>query len=96
MKLKKPQLVSIYSGAGGLDLGFKKAGFKISYATDNWEPACETLKNNSTAAEVVCDNIVNIDFIKLGKKLGIIDCLIGGPPCPSFSKSRFYLKNKKR
>lgn len=37
-------VLSIFSGGGGIDLGFRKAGFNIAYATDNWPIACETLK----------------------------------------------------
>lgn len=41
----KPKIVSIYSGAGGIDLGFHKAGFSTVFATDIWDIACNTLKH---------------------------------------------------
>lgn len=91
----KPKIISIYSGAGGLDIGFKKAGFDIGFSTDYWDIACNTLIKNGFK-ETKCDDIKNIDFKKLGKDIGPIDGVIGGPPCPPFSKSRFYLKNKSR
>jgi DNA (cytosine-5)-methyltransferase 1 len=95
---QKNSVVSIYSGGGGLDLGFHKAGFKVIFSTDNWQPACDTLKVNFPKTEVVCDDIRNINFseILIKNKLKEIDCLIGGPPCPAYSKSRFYRKEKKR
>lgn len=37
--------ISLFSGAGGLDLGLKKAGFNIVYANDNYAPAVENLAN---------------------------------------------------
>lgn len=88
----KPTLVSIYSGAGGLDLGFDAAGFTNLLATDNWKPACDTLNKNKLAKEIICDDIRNINF----RPYKNVDVLIGGPPCPAYSKSRFYLKDKKR
>ena len=47
MDIKKPTLISLFSGAGGLDLGFKKAGFRTVFATDVWDIVCETLKENN-------------------------------------------------
>jgi len=90
--------VSIYSGGGGIDLGFHKAGFNIILSTDNWAPACDTLKKNFPKTKVECEDIRKINFKKIIKELGVkeIDCLMGGPPCPAYSKSRFYRKEKKR
>ncbi len=92
----KPKIVSVFSGVGGIDFGFEKAGFETVFASDIWDRACESLKVNFPNAEIICDNIENIDF-KVIKKLHIqIDGLVGGPPCPPFSKSRFYRKEKGR
>lgn len=91
-----PKIVSVFSGAGGIDLGFKKAGFETIFATDIWNIACDSLRINHPGAEVVCDDIVKIDFKSIKKKHGEIDGLVGGPPCPPFSKSRFYIKEKSR
>jgi len=93
-----PTILSIYSGAGGIDLGFHHAGFITKYATDYWEPACKTLEQNNIAEVIECNDIREIDFRKTLKKLNIrkIDCLVGGPPCPAYSKSRFYRKEMGR
>lgn len=93
--MKQIKVISIYSGAGGLDSGFHKAGFTNIISTDYWQPACDSLQKNKISKKVICDDIRNIDFKKIVKNINI-DCLIGGPPCPAYSKSRFYLKNKKR
>lgn len=81
-----------------MDMGFHKAGYEILYATDNWELACQSLKANNYVCKVECDDIRNIRFKQVLRTLNdsIIDCLIGGPPCPAYSKSRFYLTHKKR
>lgn len=77
------KVVSLYSGAGGLDVGFKKAGFDIIWANDFDKDACETYKNN-IGAHIKCGDI---NIIK--KDLSNLDCnvdlLIGGPPCQGFS-----------
>lgn len=39
-----PKIVSIFSGVGGIDSGFKNAGFKTIFANDNWDNACESFK----------------------------------------------------
>ncbi|HTF04504.1 MAG TPA: DNA (cytosine-5-)-methyltransferase, partial [Bacteroidia bacterium] len=92
----KPRIVSVFSGVGGIDLGFEKAGFETVFASDIWERACESLQKNLPGSEIVCDGIENVDFKRIKKKHGVIDGLVGGPPCPPFSKSRFYRKEKER
>jgi len=94
--MKKPKIVSIFSGVGGIDFGFEKAGFDTVFASDIWPKACESLEVNFKDCEVVCDDIVNINFKSIKSKHSEIDGLVGGPPCPPFSKSRFYRKEKDR
>jgi len=91
-------VISIFSGGGGIDLGFKKAGFEILYSTDHWEPACKTLEHNKVGKLVECKDIREVDFKSIPKILNIdsVDVLVGGPPCPAYSKSRFYRTEKKR
>ena len=89
------KILSLYTGGGGIDLGFKKNKFKTVLAIENWDIACKTLINNKISSEVICGDVRNINFDSLKKKYKF-DCIVGGPPCPPFSKSRFYLKNKKR
>lgn len=94
--MMKPKIVSVFSGVGGIDFGFEQTGFETIFASDIWDRACESLKVNFPNSEVVCDNIENIDFKKIKKTHKNIDGLVGGPPCPPFSKSRFYRKEKER
>lgn len=92
----EPKIVSLFSGVGGIDFGFEKAGFKTVLATDIWSVACDSLRVNFPKTEVICDNIENINFKEIKKKYITIEGLVGGPPCPPFSKSRFYRKEKGR
>lgn len=93
-----PNVLSIYSGGGGIDCGFKKAGFTICFSTDHWQPACDTLKKNDVGMAVLCEDIRNVDYdkelAKIGMTIGDIDVLVGGPPCPAYSKMRYYQKDK--
>lgn len=74
------RIVSLFSGAGGLDLGFIKAGHTIIWANDIYDDAVATYKQN------IGNHITNID-IKEVKSDDIPDCdmVIGGFPCQGFS-----------
>jgi DNA (cytosine-5)-methyltransferase 1 len=88
----KYRVISLFSGCGGLDLGFKNAGYKTVFATDVWDIACKTLLMNKAADEVICGDIRDMDFKKYKGKAELV---IGGPPCPPYSQTRHYLVNKK-
>ena len=92
----KPKIVSIYSGVGGIDIGFEEVGFETVFATDIWDRACESFKVTFPKSDISCENITEVNFKKIKSKHGTISGLIGGPPCPPFSKSRFYRKEKPR
>ncbi|MBM1691507.1 DNA (cytosine-5-)-methyltransferase [Sulfitobacter geojensis] len=87
--MKPTRVASFFAGAGGLDLGFKQAGFDIVYASDIESDCCETLKLNrgsstSDDSDIHCGDIRTIDFNTLPDD---IDLVVGGPPCQSFSAS---------
>ena len=89
--------VSIFSGAGGLDVGAIKAGAKIIACVENDPDAAETLRLNhfsATRSAVIEDDIQNIDFAELRGYAPTI--LIGGPPCQPFSKNGYWVKNDNR
>ena len=74
------RVVSLFSGAGGLDLGFKMAGHEIIWANDLYEDAVETYKHN------LGDHIVCEDISKIGaEEIPECDIIIGGFPCQGFS-----------
>lgn len=84
-------IISLFSGCGGLDLGFKKAGFHTLVATDVWNVACQSLKKNNAADKIICSDVREIDF---SPYCGAADVVIGGPPCPPYSQTRHYLIGK--
>jgi hypothetical protein len=87
-----PKIVSLFSGAGGLDLGFKEQGFVIPIAIDLSPAAIETHKRNFINTCGVVADLVKLgpsgvlshvsSVIPQGEHIGII----GGPPCQGFSQ----------
>jgi DNA (cytosine-5)-methyltransferase 1 len=74
------KIVSLFSGAGGLDLGLVKAGHKIIWANDNDSDACETYKLN-IGKHIVCKDICDIKL----SEIPFSDVVVGGFPCQGFS-----------
>lgn len=84
-------IISLFSGCGGLDMGFKKAGYHTLLATDVWDVACKSLELNHAADKIICSDIRELDFLKYQNT---VDVVIGGPPCPPYSQTRHYLVGK--
>lgn len=77
------KVISLFSGAGGLDLGFKKAGYKIVWANDIDHEAVNTYKFN-LRENIVLDDIRKVD----PKDIPDGDMIIGGFPCLGFTVAR--------
>lgn len=76
----KPKLVSLFSGCGGLDLGFKQAGYNIVWANDYEHWSCQTYKKNF-GDHIVEASITDID----PEQIPDHDVMTGGFPCQDFS-----------
>jgi DNA (cytosine-5)-methyltransferase 1 len=88
-----PKLVSLFSGAGGLDLGFRESGFPLIFAVDRSQAAIQTHRRNfkgttSLAADLeelgpdgVLEHLAGL--LGPGESVGVI----GGPPCQGFSRA---------
>jgi DNA (cytosine-5)-methyltransferase 1 len=74
--------ISLFSGAGGMDIGFRRAGFEILWANDFDKAAVETYRRN--IGDHIALGDVN-EFIPGLRKYNEVDCLFGGPPCQGFS-----------
>lgn len=85
--------LSLFSGAGGLDLGIRHAGFSVLAAVEIDKFACQTLRENDHlfggTTKVIESSVLDVDpdnlREELGLELGQLDLLVGGPPCQSFS-----------
>ncbi len=86
-------LVSLFSGAGGLDLGLERAGFTARLGNDSDPAMAKTYTTRWPDALFHEGSVADLDEDKLrgmlGGAFGDIDLLAGGPPCPAFSPSRF-------
>ncbi len=80
-KKKKYRVISLFSGAGGMDLGFINAGFDIVWANDFFKEAVESYKKN-VDDRIVYGDITKIDSSEMPDD---IDLVIGGFPCQGFS-----------
>lgn len=78
--------VSLFSGAGGLDIGFEKAGYKVVFANELDHFACETYRANPSFLNpsALVEGDIS-DYMGDLSKLERIDAVIGGPPCQGFS-----------
>lgn len=103
--MRPVRAISLFTGAGGLDLGCEAAGFITVAAVEHDERARETLIENADRyfpllrPEQVLKDITETSADDLleraGANLGEIDIVHGGPPCTPFSKSGYWLAYKR-
>ena len=87
-----PKIISLFSGAGGLDLGFQQAGFPLSFAADISTAAVQTHRRNFRKTLAVVADLTELGpdgvlsylepLLSNGERIGVI----GGPPCQGFSR----------
>lgn len=97
--------ISLFSGAGGLDLGCEAAGFATRAVVESEPRAKDTLRWNrdgffpALADDAIFDDILSVDHELLldaaGLERGEVDLMHGGPPCTPFSKSGYWLAYKR-
>ncbi len=89
--------ISLFSGAGGLDVGAERAGANIFLCVENDRDSAETLRlNNLNDNKVILEeDIANVCFEDYRRKRDDL-VVIGGPPCQPFSKNGYWVKNENR
>ncbi len=78
------KIISLFSGCGGLDLGFEKAGFDIPVANEFDKNIWKTFEINHPQTKLLKEDIRNLDTKDFPSD---IDGIIGGPPCQSWSEA---------
>ncbi len=87
MSDKKHYYISLFTGAGGLDIGFKEAGFEGLLASDIMPQARDTFSLNFPDEPYLLEDIRKLSISDIKSYIGNkkIDVIIGGPPCQGFS-----------
>ncbi|RFF32134.1 DNA cytosine methyltransferase [Wenzhouxiangella sediminis] len=87
-------VISLYTGAGGLDYGFEAAGFETGVAVENDRACCQFLRLNRPEWPVIERAIGDVPSAEILEQTGLQpgepQVLIGGPPCQPFSKSGYW------
>jgi len=92
MSKEKLNTIDLFSGCGGMSLGFKWAGFNTLLASDIDENCKKTFTQNFPGVPFICDDLTNLKKEDFQKHItSKVDVIIGGPPCQGFS-----LANKRR
>ena len=88
-------VISLYTGAGGLDLGFEAAGYRTAVALEMDAVACSAIRRNRPRWNLIERDIHEVSSAEIlhaaGLNVGEADVLIGGPPCQPFSKSSYWV-----
>ncbi len=83
------KVISLFSGAGGLDIGFREAGFETAVLVERDPACCRTLRKNMPSVPVIEGdiNLITTEDILSAARLKPLEAalVIGGPPCQSFS-----------
>lgn len=80
----KPKILSLFSGVGGLDLGFERAGFDIIAANEIDKSTYKTFEYNFSDTKLFKKSIKKLNEDEINFK---VDGIIGGPPCQSWSEA---------
>ncbi len=84
------QVVELFSGAGGLSLGLKMAGWEVAVAIESCSDFIDTHRVNMPDTEHICADVRGIDF----RQFTSVGMIAGGPPCQPFSVSGKQLGNE--
>ena len=81
-------IISLFSGCGGLDLGFERAGFNIPVANEFDKTIWATFKANHPNTHLIEGDIRQVTKEDIEQFInGEVDGIIGGPPCQSWSEA---------
>lgn len=87
-------VISLFSGAGGIDFGFEAAGFQTRLAVDS-DPSCRSFLEENTDWNIPeLGDVLSLSAARVKSEASIgrgqVDVLIGGPPCQPYSKAGYW------
>ena len=87
MAKEKLKVYGLFTGGGGLDIGFKEAGYELIGASDVWYESQKTMELNFPSIPFLCQDITTLTSDQILKSTKGVkpDVIIGGPPCQGFS-----------
>jgi DNA (cytosine-5)-methyltransferase 1 len=92
--MKRPKVISLFSGAGGLDYGLEAAGYETAVTLEFDRDCCATLRASRPSWAVIERSIFDVpteEILERGSlRPGDVDLLVGGPPCQPFSKAGYW------
>ena len=80
------KVADLFAGVGGLSLGFKQAGFDVTFAVEFDKDIASAYEKNHIGTTMYNSDISKLDPKELLKKHGKVDVIVGGPPCQGFSQ----------
>src|SRR5262245_60414839 len=90
----RPKVISLFSGAGGLDYGLEAAGFDTATALEMNSDCCATLRASRPKWRIIERDIIDVPTKELldvaGLRAGEPALVAGGPPCQPFSKAGYW------
>lgn len=98
--MSKPKIISLYTGAGGLDFGLEAAGFDTVVSVELDGDCCDTIRQSRPMWRPIQRGIAEIstkEILKVGRlKQKQAALVVGGPPCQPFSKSSYWSRGDSR
>ena len=87
-------VLDLFSGCGGISLGFKLAGFNISGGVDIDPDSVKTFQKNFPKSKAICESLLEYSDEKIIEDFGDkkINIVVGGPPCQGFSSANRWDK----
>lgn len=80
------RIADLFSGVGGLSLGFEQAGFEVAFAIESDRDIAMAYEKNHVGTKMYNADIRKLDANKLLALHGRVDVIVGGPPCQGFSQ----------